>query len=241
MRGLEGLRVLITGAGRGIGRAVAERLVTERCRVIGADLERPDGVEGLAAALQGDVTVEADAARLVSSAEELLGGLDGLVLCAGVHYVGPTHEMTAEDFDRVVKVSLRGTFLLCRAALPGMLNEGDGRIVTFGSTAALVGAPTLSAYSAAKGAVLQFTRSIAAEYADRGIRANCLCPGATDTPMLRELMQDRSDPESFARAHPIGRFARPEEIGSAVAFLLSDDASYMVGSAMAYDGGFTAI
>lgn len=241
MRGLEGLRVLVTGAGRGIGRAVAERLVAEQCQVVGADLEPPHGPVGLAAALQGDVTVEADAARLVGSAEEQLGRLDGLVLCAGVHYVGTTHEMAADDFDRVVKVSLRGTFLLCRAALPGMLKEGDGRIVTFGSTAALVGAPTLSAYAAAKGAVLQFTRSIAAEYADRGIRANCLCPGATDTPMLRDLMQDRSDPESFARAHPIGRFARPEEIASAVAFLLSDDSSYMVGSAMAYDGGFTAI
>ncbi len=241
MRGLEGLRVLLTGAGRGIGRAVTERLVTEGCRVAGADLEAPDGPDGLAARLAGDVTREADVERVVAGAREAIGALDGLVLCAGVHYVGPTHEMAVTDFERVVGVSLRGTFLLCRAALPAMLEQGGGRIVTFGSTAALVGAPTLSAYSAAKGAVLQFTRSIAAEYAGRGIRANCLCPGATDTAMLRELMRDRSDPEAFAEAHPIGRFARPEEIASAVAFLLSEEASYMVGSALVYDGGFTAI
>ncbi len=241
MRGLTGMRVLVTGGGRGIGRAVAERLLTEECQVTVADLAPGDGISGLSATLVGDVTVEEDAQRLVGEAQEAMGGLDSLVLCAGIHYVGPTHDMPAADFDRVVAVSLRGTFLVCKAALPSMLAAGQGRIVTFGSTAALVGAPSLSAYAAAKGAVLQFSRSIAAEYASRGIRVNCLCPGGTDTPMLRDLMKDRSDPQAFARAHPIGRFAQPEEIASAVTFLLSDDASYMVGSAMAFDGGFTAI
>jgi NAD(P)-dependent dehydrogenase (short-subunit alcohol dehydrogenase family) len=99
----------------------------------------------------------------------------------------------------------------------------------------------LTAYSAAKGAVLQITRSVAAEYARDGIRANCLCPGGTDTPLLRRLMADRSDPGHFADAHPIGRFARPEEVAASTAFLLSDEASYYVGSAVMCDGGFTAV
>jgi NAD(P)-dependent dehydrogenase (short-subunit alcohol dehydrogenase family) len=240
MRGLDGLSVLVTGAAGGIGAAVTERLVAEGARVVAADLA-PPGETGATAALGADVTDEDDAERLVAEAAEALGNLDALVLTAGIHYVGPTHEMAAEDFDRVLAVSARGTFLCLRAALPGMLAQGAGRIVTYGSTAALVGAPGLTAYAAAKGAVLQITRSVAAEYADRGIRVNCLCPGGTDTPLLRRLMADRPDPDHFAQAHPIRRFARPEEIASATAFLLSDEASYFVGAAVTCDGGFTAV
>ena len=142
---------------------------------------------------------------------------------------------------KVLAVSVRGTFLCLRAALPGFVEQGHGRVVTFGSTAALVGAPGLTAYSAAKAAVLNITRSVAAEYARSGIRANCLCPGATDTPLLRRLQADRPDPEAFARAHPIGRYADPSEIAAAAAYLLSDDASFFVGSAVVADGGFTAV
>ena len=239
MRGLESLRVLVTGAAGGIGAAVTQRLVEEGARVVAADLEAPDGPAD--ASVGGDVTDEAGAARVVEDASSALGGLDGLVLTAGIHYVGPTHEMAAGDFDRVLAVSARGTFLCLRAALPGLLQQGSGRIVTYGSTAALVGAPGLTAYAAAKAAVLQITRSVAAEYASQGIRANCLCPGATDTPLLRRLMADRPDPEHFAQAHPIGRFADAEEIAAATAFLLSDDASYFIGSAVVCDGGFTAV
>ncbi|HEU5280281.1 MAG TPA: SDR family NAD(P)-dependent oxidoreductase [Gaiellaceae bacterium] len=239
MRGLESLRVLVTGAAGGIGTAVTERLVAEGARVAAADLQAPGGVAE--ASVGGDVTDEDGAARVVEEAHAALGGLDGLVLTAGIHYVGPTHEMAAADFDRVLAVSARGTFLCLRAALPVMLQQRSGRIVTYGSTAALVGAPGLTAYAAAKGAVLQITRSVAAEYASQGIRVNCLCPGATDTPLLRRLMADRPDPEHFAQAHPIGRFADADEIAAATAFLLSDDASYFIGSAVVCDGGFTAV
>ena len=239
MRGLESLRVLVTGAAGGIGAAVTQRLVAEGARVAAADLQAPGAVAE--ASVCGDVTDEDDAARVVEKAHAALGGLDGLVLTAGIHYVGPTHEMAAADFDRVLAVSARGTFLCLRAALPGMLQQRSGRIVTYGSTAALVGAPGLTAYAAAKGAVLQITRSVAAEYASQGIRVNCLCPGATDTPLLRRLMADRPDPEHFAQAHPIGRFADADEIAAATAFLLSDDASFFIGSAVVCDGGFTAV
>ena len=240
MDGLSGLRTLVTGGAGGIGLAVVERLVAERALVASADLAVPTDTPA-SAALAADVTDEDGAARLVAEATEALGGLDALVLAAGIHWVGPTHEMPVEDFDRVLAVSVRGTFLCLRTALPGFVEQGHGRIVTFGSTAALVGAPGLTAYSAAKGAVLNITRSVAAEYARSGIRANCLCPGATDTPLLRRLQADRPDPEAFARAHPIGRYADPAEIAAAVAYLLSDDASFFVGSAVVADGGFTAV
>jgi NAD(P)-dependent dehydrogenase (short-subunit alcohol dehydrogenase family) len=240
MRGLDGLRVLVTGAAGGIGVAVTSRLIAEGAQVAAADLEAPESTAA-AASLGGDVSLESDAERIVAEARAALGGLDGLVLTAGIHHVGATHEMAADDFDRVLAVSARGTFLCLRAALPGLLEQSFGRIVTYGSTAALVGAPGLTAYAAAKGAVLQITRSVAAEYAAQGIRANCLCPGATDTPLLRRLMADRPDPEHFAQAHPIGRFAEADEIASATAFLLSDDASFFVGSTVVCDGGFTAV
>lgn len=241
MRGLAGRKVLVTGAAGGIGAAVVERLVAEEAAVAAADLSPPESAAGAAAALGADVTDAADAERLVADARRELGGLDALILTAGIHHVGPTHEMSVEDFDRVVDVSLRGTWLCCRAALPGLLEQRHGWIVTFGSTAAIVGAPRLAAYSAAKGAVLNFTRSIAAEYARQGLRANCLCPGATETPLLKSLMAERPDAEEFRNAQPIGRFATPEEIAGVAAYLVSDEASFFVGSAIVCDGGFTAV
>jgi NAD(P)-dependent dehydrogenase (short-subunit alcohol dehydrogenase family) len=241
MRGLGGLSVLVTGGAGGIGAAIAERLVEEGSSVAVADLAEPDGPYGVDARLAGDVTSAEDAERLVTEARAALGGLNGLVLTAGIHWVGATHEMPPQEFDRVLAVSARGTFLVLRAALPGFVEQRDGRIVTIGSTAAVVGAPGLTAYSAAKAAVLQITRSVAAEYARDGIRANCLCPGGTDTPLLRRLMADRADPQHFAEAHPIGRFASPHEIAASTAFLLSDDASFYVGSTVMCDGGFTAV
>jgi NAD(P)-dependent dehydrogenase (short-subunit alcohol dehydrogenase family) len=239
MRGLDGLRVLVTGAAGGIGLACVRRLVAEGAAVAAADLHEPEGT-GAALALAGDVTDAADAQRLVDAAADGLGGLDALLLAAGIHWTGPTHEMEPAAFERVLSVSVIGTFLCCRAALPRFVEQGDGRIVTLGSTASLGGAPGLAAYSAAKGAVLNLTRSIAVEYARAGVRANCLCPGSTNTPLLERLMADRADPDAFRDKHPIGRFAEPEEIAASAAFLLSDEASFFVGSTVVVDGGFTA-
>jgi NAD(P)-dependent dehydrogenase (short-subunit alcohol dehydrogenase family) len=239
MRGLMGLRVLVTGAAGGIGRRVVQRLVDEGSEVAVTDLQAPDIAEARYSA-GADVTDPSAIAKVVSGAEEALGSLDAVVAAAGVQATGPTHEMAPEVFRRVVDVNVLGTFHTLRACLPGMLQRGSGRLVTFGSTAAVVGAPGLSAYAAAKGAVLQLTRSVAAEYARRGVRANCICPGGTATPLLAEIDASR-DGDEFRERHPIGRYADPDEIAAATAFLLSEDASFVLGAAFIVDGGFTCV
>lgn len=239
MRGIEGLRVIVTGAAGGIGTAVVDRLTAEGAVVSGLDLRAPEH-PGLAHARACDVTDEDDVRAAAAEATEAMGGVDALVAAAGIQVSAPTHELTARDFRAVLEISAVGTFLLTRAVLGPMLAQGSGRIVTFGSTAAVNAAPELASYAAAKGAVLQFTRSVAVEYASRGIRANCLCPGGTMTPMMREIDEQRTGHDAFRAAHPIGRYAEPSEIAAAAAYLLSDDASFVVGSAFMVDGGFSA-
>jgi NAD(P)-dependent dehydrogenase (short-subunit alcohol dehydrogenase family) len=238
--GLAGLRVLVTGASGGIGSRVVERLHAEGCVVAATDIAVPE-IAGVAYAAAADITDEDSVASMVAAAQGSLGGVDALVAVAGIQVTGPTHEVSAADFRKVLEVSVMGTFLVARAVVPAMLRAGAGRIVTFGSTAALVAAPELAAYAAAKGAVLQFTRSIAAEYARRGIRANCICPGGTMTPLLAEIDRHRTGPDHFREGHPIGRYADPGEIAAAVAFLLSDDSSFVLGSAFMVDGGYTCV
>lgn len=238
MNGLDGKRILVTGATGGIGRAIVDRLLAEGCRVLAVDMVR---LEDERVSFSGvcDVTDEASVDRAFSEAEAAVGGIDGLVATAGIQVSKPTHELSLEEFRRVLEVSAVGTFLATRRVLPGMLEAGAGGIVTFGSTAAVGAAPELASYAAAKGAVLQYTRSIAAEYGSRGIRANCMCPGGTMTPMMREIDAHRVGRDHFLERHPIGRYAEPAEIAAAVAYLLSDDASFVLGAAMMVDGGYS--
>lgn len=240
MNGLEGLRVLVTGAAGGIGSQVVFRLVSEGARVAVTDVVAPT-LEGTSFAVAAEITDENSVGAMVAAAEAALGRIDALVAVAGVQVTGPTHELSAAVFRNVLEVSVMGTFLVTKAVVPAMLSRGAGRIVTFGSTAAVVAAPELAAYAAAKGAVLQFTKSIAAEYARRGIRANCVCPGGTMTPMLAEIDRHRTGPDHFREGHPIGRYADPGEIASVVAFLLSDDSSFVLGSALMVDGGYSCV
>lgn len=238
MRGLSGKNILVTGALGGIGSAVCERLLEEGCQVLAVDIaEAEDSRFAFSGVL--DVTDEESVRSTLSQAIASVSRIDGLVATAGIQVSRPTHELTVDELRRVVDVSLMGTFSTTRFLIPHMLESGGGSIVTFGSTAAVGAAPELASYAAAKGAVLQYTRSIAAEYGSRGVRSNCICPGGTKTPMMKEIDAHRVGRDHFLEGHPIGRYAETSEIAAAVAFLLSEDSSFMLGTATMVDGGYS--
>jgi NAD(P)-dependent dehydrogenase (short-subunit alcohol dehydrogenase family) len=243
---------VITGAGSGIGRVAASLFAAEGARVVVADVVADHAgaavaqiVEagGTALAVTVDVSDEAQVAAMVAAAVDAYGGLHVMFNNAGIFPDddGGILDTPPETWQRVMEVNLKGVWLGCRAAVPAMLDSGGGSIVNVASFVALVGAATAQmAYTASKGGVLAMTRELAVEYARRGIRANSICPGPIETPLLAELL---SDPERRQRrlVHiPIGRFGRPEEIAKAALFLASDDASFVTGSALVVDGGITA-
>jgi NAD(P)-dependent dehydrogenase (short-subunit alcohol dehydrogenase family) len=172
------------------------------------------------------------------------GRIDVLVNNAGVEHSAPLDQTTEADWDRVLGVNLKGTFLLSRQVLPVMMKRGKGAVVNVASISGLLGWPAYAAYCASKGGVVQLTRQMAVDYAPHGIRVNCICPGTTLTPLAERLFQQEQDPESvqatIAARHPLGRFARPEEIAQAVLFLASEEASFITGAILPVDGGYTA-
>ncbi|WP_273836116.1 SDR family NAD(P)-dependent oxidoreductase [Halococcus sp. PRR34] len=245
--------VFVTGAGAGIGRATAERCAEEGARVIVTDVDREGGeetVERIAAA-EGDATFheldvrdEAAFADLVESiaAED---GLDALVNNAGIGQPPAVVEETdTETFDRVLDINLRGVWNGCHAALPAMKTQGSGAIVNVGSLASVLGLPKQSVYSLTKGAVLNFTRAVAAEAGPHGVRANTVCPGFTDTALGREFFESQGDPETarerLTAQYPLRRLGEPEEIADCIAFLASDESSYVTGHGLVVDGGYSA-
>lgn len=250
MRGLRGLRVLVTGAGQGIGRAVAERFASEGARVALNDIRAGDAfvarvaamapaASGTHLAIAGDVADEQDAGRIVAEAIAGLGGLDILVNNAGIQIETPSHEVSLETFERVIGVNMRGTFLCSRAALAHWVARGEkGSIINTSSVHQTMPKPGYLSYSASKGAIGNMTRTLALEYARHGIRVNAVAPGGTDTPLNPGL----ADPMERARADamiPIGRVATPEEIAGAFAFLASADAAYVTGHTLVVDGGLS--
>jgi NAD(P)-dependent dehydrogenase (short-subunit alcohol dehydrogenase family) len=255
---LAGRRALVSGGGSGIGRASALRLAAEGAGVAVVDV-RPGAADpvvaeikdagGTAVGVIGDVRDETSVAAAVAEAVGTFGGLDTVVACAGVTGAGSTDALSLEQWELVIGVNLTGTFLTVKHALPHLIDAAGGAIVTIGSVASLVAAGRTSSYDASKGGVLQFTRAVAAEYVDRGIRANCVCPGVVATNLFatsRELHVDvgsGGDPDNPAtKVNPLMRRpADPSEIASVVAFLCSDDASFVTGTAVAADGGYTAI
>ena len=251
---LEGKVALITGAGSGIGRATAMLFGREGARVVLMDLHRHTSEEtadlvrstgGEAAVVAGDVSKATDAQAAVDAAIREYGRLDILHNNAAVDLRFQLHETDEEAWDRSIDVNLKGTFLLCRAALPQMMEQGRGAIVNCSSLSGIIGVRRNAPYSASKGGVISLTRQIAVDYARYNIRANCYCPGSVGTVMFERLIERFPDPESSRKkateAIPLGRVAEPEEIAQTVLFLASDESSFVTGATLVVDGGLSIV
>ncbi len=250
MQRLAGKAAIVTGGASGIGAATLRRFAAEGAAVVCADLDADGGTRvvaeiaaagGSAAFHKTDVGVLAELEAAVALAVERFGGLDVMHNNAVWTGGGYVHEIDPAVWDRTMQVALTGVFYGMRAALPAMLARGGGSIITTSSVDGLFGEIMAAPYATAKAAVINLTRTVAAEYGRRGIRANCICPGAVETPMLDLLGQLAPKPRAqLAAEHAIGRCLRPEEIANVALFLASDESSAITGAAIVADGGLTA-
>lgn len=252
---LKGQAAIVTGSGNGIGRAIAHAMAEAGARIVVSDVLVEDGRRtvqeimdsgGGAIFVSADVSQEEDVRNLVETACKTFGSIDILVNNAGTGGTpGRAHETDVADFDLVMNVNLRGTFLCTRFALPHFLKKGEGCIVNIASTYGLVGAPNAPAYCASKGGIINLTRQLALDYGPDHIRVNAICPGYTDTGLRRrratlneaELAAAIARREKAAKMQPLGRQAQPAEVANVAVFLCSDAASFMTGSIVTVDGG----
>jgi glucose 1-dehydrogenase len=257
MRGLKGKNVLVTGGSSGIGQAIAVRFAEHGANVAINYLTTPDeaadteeqvhacihrvrnhGVQDVL--VQGDVSKEEDAVRMVQETVEGLGGIDVLVNNAGIQISRPSHELSQADFEKVLAVNLRGSFLCAREAIRRFLETGTaGSIINVSSVHQLIPKPDYLGYSVSKGGMQNLTRTLALEYAGHNIRVNAIGPGATITPINRAWVDDPQKAEQVTRHIPLNRAGTADEMGGVACFLASDDAAYITGQTIFVDGGLT--
>jgi NAD(P)-dependent dehydrogenase (short-subunit alcohol dehydrogenase family) len=250
---LAGKVAIVVGATRGIGREIATTLVREGARIVlvGRTASAGEAVAaeinrtGEAVFVAGDASREEIAVAAVLAATERFGRLDVLVNNAAVDLQRPLAETSLEEWNRCLAVDLGSAFLACKHAIPAMIESGGGSIVSIASTAAIRGVMQHSAYGAAKAGLVNLMKNVVVDYGRRGIRANCICPGAIDTPMLQQWIASQGERaravgEQLLARIPAGRFGRAEEVANAVLFLASDESSFVSGNVLLVDGGSSA-
>jgi NAD(P)-dependent dehydrogenase (short-subunit alcohol dehydrogenase family) len=240
---------LITGGSSGIGKATAIAFAQKGAKVVIADwVENKETISlikksgGEAIFIKCDVSSAADVKAMVEKTISTYGQLDYAYNNAGIEGVNAkTGECSEDNWDKTIAVNLKGIWLCMKHQIPHMINQGKGAIVNCSSVAGLIGFAGLPAYVASKHGVIGLTKTAALEYAQLGIRVNCVCPGVIQTPMIDRLTGDSEEAiAQFTKLEPVGRFGQPEEVASAVVWLCSDEASFVTGHAMAVDGGFVA-
>ncbi len=248
---VKGKVAIITGATSGIGFASAMRFAAEGAKVVAADIrETSEEVGEIAGSgteilfVQVDVSDPSQVTGMIQETISVYGRVDVLVNNAGIELAKTVTNTTEEEWDRLMEVNLKGVFLCCREAIPVMQRQGGGVIVNVASELGLVGGTEIAAYSASKGGVVQLTRAMAIDHAADHIRVNCVCPGPVATPLLEGIIRDSSNPEQERRniveKTLLKRVGRPEEIANVILFLASDESSYITGSIVVADGGWTA-
>lgn len=247
---LTGRRALVTGGGKGLGKVIARALAEAgadmvvaartllECQTVANEIARDTGVKTLAVGV--DVTSDEQVTRMVQTIEGSLGPIDILVNNAGVNIRGAAHELTEADWDQVIDINLKGPFLTARRIGPGMCARGWGRIVNLGSIMSIVALPGRAAYAAAKAGVLNLTKVLALEYAEKGVTVNALCPGPFATDMNKPLLNDPEKYKAFVSKIPMGRWGELHEVTGAALFLCSDASSFVTGTGLYVDGGWTA-
>jgi NAD(P)-dependent dehydrogenase (short-subunit alcohol dehydrogenase family) len=249
---LAGRVALISGGASGIGEATARRFVAEGARVAIADVQSERGLNlvetlaplGEAIFIECDVSDGVAVRHAIDRTFKTYGKLDTLVNVAGIAIFKSFHEFEERDWDRVIGVNLKGMFLATKYAVPHLLKNHRSYVVNIGSVSCFIGDVGESIYSASKGGVMMLTKSIALEYAAYGLRCNCICPGITDTPMLRFHLNTMPDPEAILAARlrrvPLGVAGQPDDIAKCALYLASDDSSYITGTHILVDGGYLA-